>query len=241
MTGHNPLVRVVLATAGLLAVSLSPGSAHFSVVVVAFLALCLLLGIGLVPLWRSVRIMLPWTLLFFGIHLAFSTFLDPGAGLAAILRRELIVFLRFIGLALVMGSLREGLSGRDLVDSLKTLVDRLGIRSRGAEDFLQTLRLVLVFIPQVAQEYHSLERFNLALGFAPPRRFVEKIRFYGNNLLPVMSRSLARARQLGVVMSLRGYGRVIPRGQLTPRPLAARDGFAVVVIVVLLGSAQWVV
>lgn len=236
----NPLVRVMLAMAGLLAVLGSPDPAHFVVVVAAFLTLCLLLGIGLVPLWLSLRLMLPWTLLFFAIHVGFSLFAAPGLGLVAVLKRESMVLLRFAGLALVMGSLRGGLPAQALVDSLKTLLDRLRIRSRLAEDLLQTVRLILVFIPQVVREYRSLERFHLALGFRPPGRLSQRVRFYGINLLPVMSRSLDRARQLGVVMSLRGYGRVIPRGQLTPQPLTVRDGLATLAIAVLLGGAAWV-
>ncbi|MFB0517338.1 MAG: hypothetical protein ACETWG_12150 [Candidatus Neomarinimicrobiota bacterium] len=184
--------------------------------------------------------MLPWTVGFFLIHLVFSYIALPHSDLVAFLKDESIILLRFIGLAGVMGVLREGVKAQSLIDSLKTLVDRLHIKSRLAEDLLQTLRLVLVFIPQVMQEYRSLERFNLALGFTPPDTLREKVRFYGGNLLPVMSRSLTRAQQLGEVMRLRGYGLVIPRGQLTPLPFKFQDGMAVVVITVLLGCAGWV-
>jgi len=235
----NPLVRVALVVAGLLAVSLTRGFFQFACVAAVFLVLCLSLGLRLAPVGRSIRIMLPWTLVFFGIHLVFSSFATPQAGLVNLLSEESIILLRFVGLAGVMGVLREGMDAQSLIDSLKTLLDRLRIRSRLAEDLLQTLRLVLVFIPQVMREYRSLERFNRALGFAPPSTLREKIGFYGGNLLPVMSHSLARAHQLGEVMSLRGYGQVIPRGQLTPLLFRLRDGVAVAAIVVLLGSAGW--
>ena len=237
---YNPLVKVALALAGLLAVSLSRDPAQVAYVAAMFLGLCLILGLRLGPLGRSVMVMLPWTLLFFAIHVAFSSLTEPQLAVGGVLRREFIVLLRFIGLAGVMGVLREGVDAQSLVYSIKTVLDRLRIRSRLAEDLLQTLRLILVFIPQVMREYRSLERFNQALGFAPPRTLREKVRFYGGNLLPVMSRSLARAYQLGEVMSVRGYGQVIPRGQLTPLPFRFRDGALVAATVVLLGSSGWV-
>ena len=237
---YNPLVRVALAVAGLLAVSLSRDPFQFAYAAVVFLLLCLLLGLRLAPIGGSVRVMLPWTLVFFAVHLAFSYLAGPQPGLGPVLRRESIVLFRFIGLAGVMGVLRERMDAQSLVDSIKTLVDHLRIRSHRVEDFLQTLRLILVFIPQVMREYQSLERFNLALGFTPPGTLREKVRFYGGNLLPVMSRSLTRAHQLGEVMSLRGYGQVIPRGQLTPLPFRLRDSAAVAAITVLLGSSGWV-
>ncbi len=237
---HNPLVKVTFAVLGLLAVSLSRDILHFAYVTAVFLVLCLLLGLRLAPVGRSVRVMLPWMLVFFGIHLVFSSLAAPQTDLVGLLARESIVLFRFIGLAGVMGVLREGMDAQCLVDSIKTLMDRLHIRSRLAEDLLQTLRLILVFIPQVVREYRGLEQFNLALGFAPPGTLREKVGFYGGNLLPVMYRSLTRAHQLGQVMSLRGYGRVIPRGQLTPLPFRYRDGMAVVAITVSLGSSAWV-
>jgi len=219
--GYNSLVMVVLIIAGLLSISLSRNMFQFAYVAAVFLLLCLSLGLRLAPLGLSIRLMLPWTLVFFAIHLAFSYISGPQSGLGDVFRREFIVLLRFIGLAGVMGVLREGMDAQSVVDSIKTLMDRLRVRSRRVEDFLQTLRLILVFIPQVMREYQSLERFNLALGFKPPG-------------------SLARARQLGEIMTLRGYGRTIPRGQLTPLPFRFQDSAAVAVIAVLLGSSGWV-
>ena len=239
-SGYNPLVMVALIIAGLLCISLSRDPFQFAFVAAVFLLLCLALGLRLAPMGRSIRLILPWTLVFFAIHLGFSYIYGPQPGLGEVLRRESIILLRFIGLAGVMGVLREGMDAQSLVDSIKTLMDRLRVRSRRVEDFLQTLRLILVFIPQVMREYQSLERFNLALGFKPPGTLRERVRFYGGNLLPVMSRSLARARQLGEIMTLRGYGRAIPRGQLTPLPLRLHDGAAVAVIAVLLSSSGWV-
>lgn len=234
---YNPLVRITLAIAGLLAVSLSGNILQLVYVAVAFLLLCLFLRLHFKSMWRSIRIMLPWTLIFFTIHLGFAYYTSPQLGLGFVIKDELIVLLRFIGLTGVMGILRDGLDAQALVDSIKTLIDRLRIRSRRAEDFLQTLRLILVFVPQIMEEYRNLEQLNSALGFTAPNTLKDKIKFYGGNLLPVMSRSLGRARQLGAVMSLRGYGLAVPRGQLTPLPLRLQDGMAIAIISALLGSA----
>ncbi|UCD37702.1 MAG: hypothetical protein JSW54_12920 [Fidelibacterota bacterium] len=237
---HNPIVWVILILAGLLAVSFAGHLLQLTYVASAYLAICMLLGLRLAPVARSVKMILPWTLVFFAIHLVFSTLAEPQHSPLTVLRRESIILFRLIGLAGVMGVLRQGMSAQSLVDSLKTMADRLHIRSHLVEDFLQTLRLILIFIPQVLREYRNLERFNLALGFTPPGSLRAKVGFYGGNLLPVMSRSLSRARQLGEVMDLRGYGKVIPRGQLTPLPFRIRDGGIALSIILLLGSAGWV-
>jgi energy-coupling factor transporter transmembrane protein EcfT len=209
-------------------------------VAIAFLLLCLFLGIHVRPIWQNIRMMLPWATFFFVIHVFFFASVRPEMTFIAAARHEAIVLCRLAGLSGVMGSLRDGIDAQALVDSLKTLMDRIGLRSRLAEDALQTLRLILVFIPQVLQEYKSLEYFNRALGFATPSTLRLKVQFYGGNLLPVLSRSLERARRLGEGMRLRGYGQVIPRGQLTPLPFGVWDAMLVLFIAVLLGSAWWV-
>lgn len=236
---HNPLVRIMLALAGVLAVSLSTEWRELAYTAATFLTLTFFLGLSLRLVLDSVRLMLPWTLLFFAIHIGFTWFANPDGGLVPVLAGESIILLRFIGLSAVMGVLREGLSAQRLVDSLKTLLDRSGISSPLAEDLLQTFRLILVFIPQVQREYRGLERFNRALGFEPPATLPDKVRFYGGNLLPVLSRSLDRAEQLGEVMVLRGYGRLAPRGQLSPVPFRAADIAWTVCILLLLGSGRW--
>ncbi len=225
--------------AGLLSVSLAANWQQLAYSGVCFLALTLLLGLSVRPMVGSVRLMLPWTLLFFTVHLMFTWKLAPGRDFKSVLTGETIILARFIGLSAVMGVLLVGLSAQRIVDSLKTLLDKSRWHSRRAEDLLQILRLILVFIPQVRREYARLERFNRALGFAPPANLGQKVRFYGGNLLPVLSRSLARADQLGVVMEQRGYGRVVPRGQLTPVPFRAADSGWTLAILVLLGGGGW--
>ena len=238
-SNHNPLVRIILALAGLLAVSLAADWRHLAYNASCFLALTMLLGLSLRPIVGSARLMLPWTLLFFTVHVLFTWVVEPGRDFTAVLAGEAIILARFIGLSGVMGVLRVGISAQRIVDSLKTLLDRSRWHSRPAEDLLQILRLILVFIPQVRQEYGRLERFNRALDFTPPATLGQKVRFYGGNLLPVLSRSLARADQLGAVMQLRGYGRVVPRGQLTPVAFRATDTGWGLAILVLLGSGGW--
>ncbi len=236
---HNPLVRIILALAGLLTVSLAADWQHLAYYATSFLALTILLGLSVRPILGSMRLMLPWTLLFFSVHVLFTWILAPGRGFRSVLTGEAIILGRFIGLSGVMGVLLVGISAQRIVDSLKTLLDKSRWHSRWAEDLLQILRLILVFIPQVRREYARLERFNRALGFASPANLGQKVRFYGGNLLPVLSRSLARADQLGVVMEQRGYGRVVPRGQLTPVPFRTADTGWTVAILVLLGGGGW--
>ncbi len=236
---HNPLVRIILALAGLLTVSLAADWQQLAYSTSCFLALTMLLGLSVRPIVGSVRLMLPWTLLFFTVHVLITWLVEPGQGFRSVIAGEAIILARFIGLSAVMGVLREGISAQRIVDSLKTLLDKSRWHSRRAEDLLQILRLILVFIPQVRREYARLERFNRALGFAPPANLGQKVRFYGGNLLPVLSRSLARADQLGVVMDQRGYGRVVPRGQLTPVPFRTADTGWTLAILVLLGGGGW--
>ena len=237
---YNPIVKIILAVSGLLAITMSADVIEFLYVAGIFIVLCMILRVKLTNILKSIRLIMPWILIFFVIHLIFVQLSHPSIGFSQILYRELIVLLRFIGLAGVMGILRDGMNAHSLVDSIKTLSDRLGISSRLIEDLLQTLRLILLFIPQVIREYRMLERFNLALGFKSPSNLREKISFFGGNLMPVMSRSLARAQQVGAVMGLRGYGQVIPRGQLTPISFKRLDIGLTLGGLFLLTSVLWI-
>ena len=237
---YNPIVKVILAFCGLVAITISGNVIEFLYVAAIFILLSSILRVKPASILLSIRLIIPWVLFFFIIHLIFVQLSHPGIRFRQILSRELIVLLRFVGLAGVMGILRNGMNAQSLVDSIKTLSDRLGIKSRLIEDFLQTLRLIFLFIPQVIREYRILERFNLALGFRPPSSLREKISFLGGNLIPVMSRSLARAQQVGAIMSLRGYGQVIPRGQLTPISITLPDIGLTLAGIFLLTSVLWI-
>jgi energy-coupling factor transporter transmembrane protein EcfT len=228
----NPLLKVILALGGILGITMIASIIEFLYVAGIFITLCLIINVRMGHILRSIRAVISWTMFFFIIHILFTFYSQADNRLLHILFDESIVLLRFIGLAGVMGVVREGVNIQALVDSIKTVVDRLRV--------LQTLRLIMLFIPHVIGEYRSLERFNSALGFMAPSSLVEKVRFYGGNLAPVMSRSLARAYQIGAVMNVRGYGRVIPRGQLTPVSVTLVDIGLATVSLLLLTSVLWI-
>ncbi len=235
----HPIVLVVLVISGLLTVSLARDYIHFIYALVMFLVLASLLKLPLKQMLADVRNLLPISIIFFGIHLFFSIVTSGDIQWQAVVARESIVLFRFIGLSVVMGMVHQQIGAERLVDALKTASDRLSIRSRMIEVILQILRLIMAFIPQVTREYQGIERFNSALGFKPPTKIKDRVTFYSENLLPVLSRSLTRAQQLGHIMSIRGYGRVIPRGQLHPLPMSGKDRITCIAIMVMLGSSKW--
>jgi energy-coupling factor transporter transmembrane protein EcfT len=235
----NPLVPVGLAFGGLLAASLARDNLALGLVWLAFNALTWMLHFDLQQVYRNVRQMIPWTSIFFTIHLLFSVATNSTLSVVDVLNREAIVFFRFLALAGVMGVVLNGVGVQRFIDSLKTILDRLGVHSHFGEDMLQILRLILTFIPQVSREYAGLMEFNRAVGFEEPTSFFQRMRFYGSNLLPVVSRSLDQAYQVGGTMVLRGYGRVVPRGQLTPVPFVVADALKLCGIALVFGILVW--
>ncbi len=238
-TETNPLVPVGLAIGGLFAASLARDNISLALVWLAFNLLTWLLHFDLQQVYRNVRQMIPWTSIFFTIHVLFSMATKTTQSSLDVLTREAIVFFRFLALAGVMGVVLNGIGVQRFIDSLKTIFDRLGVHSHFGEDMLQTLRLILTFIPQVSREYAGLMEFNRAVGFEEPANFFLRTRFYGSNLLPVVSRSLDQAYQVGGTMLLRGYGRVVPRGQLTPVPFVLADALKLCGIALVFGILVW--
>lgn len=224
---------------GVVAVSLSDGALEIGSVLVAFMALALFLKMDIRGGFRDVWIMLPWAMAFFAIHAGFVLWAGAAQTPLATLGKESIVLQRLIGLSLVLGTVRHGIEGQTLIDSLKTALDQTGLHSRWGEDAVQTLRLTLSFIPQAQDEFKQLQRFHAALGFSRPRGLRQRIRYYGSHITPVLSRSMDRARQVGLVMEQRGYGRVVPRGQLTPVPFRSTDAIWVGLGMMLLGVSLW--
>lgn len=238
-SAFNPLVPLLLGLAGIVCVSLSASVYEAAAILIVFGALASVLGLKLTGGLNATRIMLPWALAFFAVHVGFTQLASNNTALAQTAQTESVVLARLMGLTLILGTVRNGLTAQGLIDSLKTMLDRLNIRSRWAEDFLQTVSLTLAFIPHVQTEYTELARFHRALGFTPPSTFRQRITYYGSHLVPVLSRSLDRAQQVGAVMALRRYGQVIPRGQLTPEIFTWRDGLAVAGTTILLGAVLW--
>lgn len=235
----NPLVPVGLACGGLFAASLARDNLSLALVWLTFNTLVLILKFDLKPVYRNVRQLVPWTLIFFTIHLLFSVATNSTLSVLDVFGREAIVFFRFLALAGVMGVVLNGVGVQRFIDSLKTIFDRLGVHSHFGEDMLQILSLILTFIPQVSREYAGLMEFSRAVGFEEPANFFQRMRFYGSNLLPVVSRSLDQAYQVGGTMVLRGYGRVIPRGQLTPVPFTLADATKLGGIALVFGTLVW--
>ncbi len=236
----NPLVPLGLGLLGVLAMSLARHPAEIGALLLLFSGLSLALKFSLRGGLGDAALMLPWATLFFGIHIGFTVWGAEGLTIRSALAREIIVLLRLLGLSLVIGTVRAGLQAQRLIDSLKTGLDRLGIRSHLGEDLLQTMSLMLAFIPQVQKEYRELARFHQALGFRRPAGLRERTLYYGGHLATVLSRSMERARQVGQVLQLRHYGEVVPRGQLTPEPFRRRDGAALISGMMVLGAALWV-
>lgn len=236
----NPLVWPVLAVSGVIAITLAREPLEFGTTAASFLLLSLIFGLQLKPVVASLSLVLPASLILFTIHMTFVILTQPGTAPLAAIAGQSLTLLRYLGLTMVMGAVVSRLEAQALVDSVKTLMDRIGIRSRLWEDLLQTLRLILVFIPQVRREFEGLQHYNRALGLSPRKSLLGRLSFFGEAFLPLLSRSLARARQLGTIMDLRGYGMTVPRGQLRPLPLRWQDGVAMLSIIALFGSVQWV-
>ena len=236
----NPLVPLGLGLFGVMTVSLARYPAEIGVVLLLFAGVGLALRLSLRGGLRDGTLMLPWATVFFAIHIGFTVWGGEGLTIRRAIEREIIVLLRLVGLSLVIGTVRRGLEAQRIIDSLKTGLDRLRIRSHLGEDFLQTMSLMLAFIPQVQKEYRELARFQQALGFRQPAGLRERTHYYGGHLATVLSRSMERARQVGQVMQLRHYGEVVPRGQLTPEPFRRRDGLALLGGMMVLGTALWV-
>ena len=236
----NPLVWPVLAVSGVIAITLAREPLEFGTTAASFLLLSVIFGLQLKPVMASLSLVLPASLILFTIHMAFVILTQPETALLTAVAGQSITLLRYLGLTIVMGAVVSRMEAQALVDSVKTLMDRLGVRSRLSEDLLQTLRLILVFIPQVRRDFERLQHYNRALGLSPRKSLLGRLSFFGEAFLPLLSRSLTRARQLGTIMDLRGYGIAVPRGQLRPLPLRWQDGVAMLSIIALFGSVQWV-
>lgn len=236
----NPLVILHLGLLGVITVSLSANLREALLVLVIFAMIAKLLGLQPREGLADARLMLPWAVVFYGIHIFFTATLQESHSLIQTAADESVILGRLIGLTFALGTIRRGIVAQRLIDSLKTAVDAIHLHSRWIEDILQGISLTLAFIPHVQNEYASLRRFHQALGFKPPKTWKERAGYYAGHLVPVLSRSLDRARQVGWVMEFRAYGSVIPRGQLTPVYFRLSDFMVVSAVTMLLGGALWV-
>lgn len=166
--------------------------------------------------------------LMFGVYIGISLILSNqpfneiviSTGLSGL---RLFLMILSMALFLGLGNLTS------LIDSLRTLWSKTGIKWRVIEDGFQLLYLTFRFFPTCQDDIRNYGNFEKALGFPSDNGRWGSVKRYATKLPALIAVSFRRAEQLGWAMEVRDYGRIIPRGIASPVPFTVIDGMALTI------------
>lgn len=173
-------------------------------------------------LWKQVRVVIRSLPILFALYALFSILL-AGKPLVAALALSAETAGRFLGMAAALALFLEVTPGLVLVDALRTVWSGWGVKSRVAEDFFQWIYLTLRFYPTMTAEVAELRASQAAMGLPLPKNRREEVRQFARDLPTLWTVMVRRARTIGELMEMRGYGLVLPRGVAFPVPWKFSD------------------
>lgn len=180
--------------------------------------------------WRSVAARLRPFLIFLPLLLAgyvfFTLILTSGPPVEAV-RAVVPSAVRIVLLMGATSVFLEAVNSADLLDALRTLWVRSGFRWRPVDDFFLLVYIAFRFFPILKEEVDGFINADRALGIPRRQGRLGQIRRWTAGLPGIIASCLTRADNLGMIMGIRGYGRVLPRGIASPFPFSVRDLFAI--------------
>ncbi|MFQ6674267.1 MAG: energy-coupling factor transporter transmembrane component T [Fidelibacterota bacterium] len=231
----NPLTWLAVLVTYLAAVFLSESRGQF-----AWLAG--ILGTGLLLERRAiasvvarVRPFVYFLPIMFGFYMA-MTHLLTGDPMFAVISSVSVSALRIFIMIVTMSVFLEFTPSVSILDAIRTLWRRTGIRWRRAEDAFQLLYLTFRFFPMLKEEVEGMANVDEALGIPPARRKFDMIKRTVVYLPGLVANCLHRAENLGLAMDTRGYGRVLPRGVASPWHFCPSDAFVFALLVLFLAG-----
>ncbi|WP_028025285.1 energy-coupling factor transporter transmembrane component T family protein [Enterovibrio calviensis] len=114
-------------------------------------------------------------------------------------------------------------------------LNRIGVPYKIAYAVSLTLR----YLPEVKNDFVNIMHAQQARGvdFSKNAPLMERFRGVAKILIPLIFSSLDRADEISNAMTLRGFGRNAKRTWYNARPLATKDGIALIIIALLVALA----
>lgn len=122
----------------------------------------------------------------------------------------------------------------DLTDALEDLLHpfvRFGVP---AHEFAMVFGIALRFLPQFVQEAHLVRNAQLSRGAKEAKGFRGRVSHASSLMVPLFTSAFRHAETLSAGMDARCYHGGVGRTRLHPLAFSARDGKALVVLVVMI-------
>lgn len=119
-------------------------------------------------------------------------------------------------LVMVMSLYLERNRSRDILTAFRTLWRKMDRPWRGVEEFFLFLGLTLRFYPTFQREWEATQRAQRALGLHQNMSRFGQIKLLIRTLPGIVLYNYRKADEMAIVMKLRGFGRVVPRGVAFP-------------------------
>ena len=226
----NPLTRVILLATYFVLVLQAESIRQFSWLFITLLTTLLITHVSS----RSILFRLGPFLIFFPVMFVLYTVLSLILGDGSV--RETVqsvsvatirILLMICGTALFL----ELISSTDILDALRTVWRKSGVRWRRVEDAFQLLYLTFRFFPVLKEQVLSMSRLDTALGLPRPGGRIGHMKRMASSLPGLVANCLHRADNLGLAMESRGYGSVLPRGLANPLFFHGADVLALGVLI----------
>ena len=241
----DPRIKVVCVVVAAVAIFLVSDWLGFLLLAAAVYAAMLLTGIGVRVFLRG--LMAVWVLLL--ITLVFNALMTPGevlfqAGFLQVTKEGLLegsrLFLRLTLLVLVVFMLTLTTSPINLTAGLEGVMSpfkRVGVP---AHDLAMMMTIALRFVPTLVSEAGRITKAQQSrgAGFGTGGIF-SQVKGLIPLFVPLFAGALLRAEELAVAMEARCYRGGANRTRMNSFTMTARDYYALLFVMALLGLALW--
>ena len=135
-----------------------------------------------------------------------------GTGIVEQLRLLTMPLLRIFLMLSAMAILLELTSATAVLDAVRTIWFKAGRKWRWVEYAFQMLYLVFRFFPMFKDEFSTRQSLDKALCFNDTSGRFFTIFTFAHHVPAVVSNIFHRADNLGMAMTIRGFGATVPRG-----------------------------
>jgi energy-coupling factor transporter transmembrane protein EcfT len=225
----QPLIRLWLYLSFSTAVLLSPTLFHWLGYGLLFIFIALIENVSIIRIIRSLRSFFFFLPVMIGFYFIISIIMTQST-LFQIFVEIGTAMIKFILVMAIMNMYTIGSGTGSVFQALRSIWVQFNKPWRKVEDWFLFMEMTLRFYPSLQRDWSRWQGIHKALGLNIEKGRIQRWKETARQLPGMIMIHLHRADDIACAMTLRGYGRQIPRGVAQPIPFTKAHFFILLII-----------
>ena len=229
---NQPLVRLWLFLSFSTAVLFSPTVYHWLVYGVLFIVIAWIEKVSIKRILRSLRSFILFLPVMVGFYFLISVIMSQST-LGQIFIEISTAMMKILLVIAIMNLYTIGSGSSSVFQALRSIWMQFNKPWRKVEDWFLFMEMTLRFYPALQREWSRWQGIHKALGLNVQHGKIRRWKETARQLPGMIMIHLQKADDIAHAMTMRGYGRQIPRGVAQPIPFTLLHVSALVIITYL--------